>query len=440
MQKLGVNNNNMPIPLNKSLNKILSQNNNYQNNNYKNCSNMKLLFNKLVYNWSKNDFEYTSKNISEFFTELESKSKDDQFKNFYKVFIENWRNTLANIPDIKIFSGSTQSRLAIGLGNETILENSLTLHSIWGIPYIPGSALKGVTRNYYINKILLKDLKESADIIDNLIFAYSEVLKNKSDETKLKKLTKIKQNKKEIFANESTIQKIKTGWFDLEKAYKIFGASDNEGAIIFYDAYPEEYPKLKSDIMNPHFGDYYSDKNAIIAPGDWLSNNPIKFITVDKNEKFIFVLGKRKNSKISDVDFTEIYNIVKEALEFSGIGAKTSVNYGYFHKFDEKIDTQIALDLKKELEQKERQVKEKKMFDAMTEIEKVVYQIKNSTDKDENKVIEFYTKIDNYNESDKKIIAASIKEYWEKINKWNSKTVSEKQNKKIEKIKKILEG
>jgi len=44
-------------------------------------------------------------------------------------------------------------RLIVGLGNESIYETSMTLHHIYGFPYIPGSAIKGVTRNYYINDI-----------------------------------------------------------------------------------------------------------------------------------------------------------------------------------------------------------------------------------------------------------------------------------------------
>ena len=48
-------------------------------------------------------------------------------------------------------------RMVIGLGNESVYETSMILHHIYGIPYIPGSAIKGVVRSYIITEEFAQD-------------------------------------------------------------------------------------------------------------------------------------------------------------------------------------------------------------------------------------------------------------------------------------------
>ena len=44
-------------------------------------------------------------------------------------------------------------RLILGLGGENVSETGLTLHQTYGVPYLPGSALKGLAAHYgFVNK------------------------------------------------------------------------------------------------------------------------------------------------------------------------------------------------------------------------------------------------------------------------------------------------
>ena len=43
---------------------------------------------------------------------------------------------------------TTAGRLIVGLGSENILETGLRLHHTYGVPIIPGSALKGLASHY----------------------------------------------------------------------------------------------------------------------------------------------------------------------------------------------------------------------------------------------------------------------------------------------------
>jgi len=51
------------------------------------------------------------------------------------------------------FDVSLDWRIVIGLGGESVLETDITLHHLYGIPFIPGSALKGLTRAYVTGEI-----------------------------------------------------------------------------------------------------------------------------------------------------------------------------------------------------------------------------------------------------------------------------------------------
>lgn len=169
------------------------------------------------------------------------------------------------------FECKPEWRFIIGLGSESIYEVSITLHHIYGFPYIPGSALKGFTRNWIINNNF--DQKEEDALKDGL------------------------------FAS-------------------VFGDQNRRGKVIFLDAFPKEKPTLKVDIMNPHYADYYSGEKP---PADYLSPVPIQFLTVT-DTKFEFILIS-KDTKILETTS----NWLKEALSTHGIGAKTAVGYGYFN-------------------------------------------------------------------------------------------------------------
>ncbi|MFN4220568.1 MAG: type III-B CRISPR module RAMP protein Cmr6, partial [bacterium] len=75
----------------------------------------------------------------------------------------------------------TQSRLIVGLGSGHVLETSIILHHLYGIPYIPASALKGVFRMVSFWKIaesknILNDEKELENLQKEF---YGELSSNK---------------------------------------------------------------------------------------------------------------------------------------------------------------------------------------------------------------------------------------------------------------------
>lgn len=261
---------------------------------------------------------------------VEKKYNFDECLKKIKTFMEEQKNSLKNQKYDLIFSGSlkTQERLIIGLGSTNVLETSIALHHIYGIPYIPASALKGVCRMVAFWKIA-----EEKNIL--------------SDEEKLNDL------QKEFFGNLSSERLVL-------KYQLLFGAQNFKGLLLFYDVYPEfegDNKIFELDIMNVHYPSYYSDEEGKIPPGDWENPNPIFFLTLKPgiNFNFFVFFDKLRAKEIVKMDdeklekiaipkeakelikefekenlFSSNRNLILEALKNFGIGGKSRLSYGIF--------------------------------------------------------------------------------------------------------------
>lgn len=171
-------------------------------------------------------------------------------------------------------------RVIVGLGTDSVYETGITLHHIYGFPYIPASAIKGITRSYIISEMYNSDETQA---FQNKLFC-------------------------DVF-----------GCVD-QSYYK----ESRKGKITFFDAMPLTPPKIKPDIMNVHYPDYYGEGKA---PTDTQDPRPIFFLTVE-DTSFQFILGCKDRESNTLVETA--FGWMKNALSDKGIGAKTAVGYGYF--------------------------------------------------------------------------------------------------------------
>lgn len=195
---------------------------------------------------------------------------------------------------------TTDGRLVVGLGGASVYETSMTLHHIYGIPYIPASSIKGVLRSWI------------------LINCFDGMNDPNAEERAMKD---------NVFA-------------------ATFGTDDNasdlkahRGNLIFFDAFPIKAPTIEADIMTPHYSDYYSDSDnkKQTAPSDTQKLTPIPFLTVAEGTEFQFIVGEKGNEGLLNKPFHDQKTIIewlKEALSEHGIGAKTAVGYGYFNEIE----------------------------------------------------------------------------------------------------------
>lgn len=182
------------------------------------------------------------------------------------------------------FSLKTSWRMIVGLGSPSPLETSMTLHPVYGFPFIPGTAVKGIARAWAekhaglqgdVGKKLLLDIFGSED----------------------------------KYSNDSKKQQV--------------------GGIIFFDAYPKVLPDLDIDVMTPHYSEYYTNGEV---PGDWFDPVPVKFLAVAANAEFTFSLAAsdRTNEMEAKALVDQAQDFLKQGLVNLGVGAKTNAGYGYF--------------------------------------------------------------------------------------------------------------
>ncbi len=188
----------------------------------------------------------------------------------YGRFYERWKRSLEEL-GAQCREARCQGRLAINLGAEGVLETSIALHRTYGVPYIPGSALKGLAAHYAANRL---------------------------DEAH---------------------------WGRGCPAFKIlFGNPTSAGYVHFYDALyvpdsASKNPPLWADVITVHHPKYYQgDINS--PPADWDSPTPIPFLTASGS----FLIALSGPAQWVQAAF----EILGHALRDVGIGAKTSSGYG----------------------------------------------------------------------------------------------------------------
>ncbi|MBD3192920.1 MAG: type III-B CRISPR module RAMP protein Cmr6 [Candidatus Heimdallarchaeota archaeon] len=275
-----------------------------QGENLDEIENFSLRLNKLAFYDSDEKFKFFKKEKYRVLVNVQP-TYSQKMENIIQSIYGRYKRTIKNRLQTKSHQLKTAWRMVVGLGHASVYEASMTLHHVYGFPYIPGTAIKGVTRNYIITE-KFGEKKGKLDLED----AEKRALKD--------------QGFCDIF-----------GCPKKESYYE----KSRQGKITFCDALPLTFPRIKPDIMTPHYQDYYSDASGEIPPVDYLNPNPIHFLTVE-DTTFDFLVGVEEgdNEPIEKGEFEgkkplEVaFTWMKKALKEHGIGAKTAAGYGYMNE------------------------------------------------------------------------------------------------------------
>ena len=203
---------------------------------------------------------------------LDTIAKMSVSSDVYKAAFKRWHDAIKSLEHLT-FSATTNSALAIGLGNTSPLEVGLTSHHTYGTPYLPGSAIKGLLRR--------------AAAAHNL---------------------------------DQTSQDI------------LFGTTATAAHITYWDAMlePSSTNPFQPDVITVHHPKYYgSGDQRDIYPTDFDDPNPIAFLSVRPDTKFCIALSS--SSKDASPWLYVAAELLKYALEEMGLGGKTNAGYGYFN-------------------------------------------------------------------------------------------------------------
>lgn len=225
----------------------------------------------------------------------------------YGLAFERWQAALESLRaeakpgEVRLGVGQVQDRLVVGLGGASPVETHITLHQRYGVPYIPGSALKGLAASYA--RRVLGLVPRSSD-------------------------------------GKSNGSNAPLGPYEV-----LFGDTDDAGYITFFDALPvvdlsdklvlgERHPLqaaqkrrafpdslLEADVLTVHHRDYYMiDDAQLKAPADWDAPNPVSFLSA-VGSYLVALKGPEKWAAYA-------FDVLTRALEEEGVGAKTSTGYG----------------------------------------------------------------------------------------------------------------
>jgi CRISPR-associated protein Cmr6 len=177
------------------------------------------------------------------------------------------------------FEARALGRLVIGIGTQSVRETALTLHHTWGVPILPGSALKGLAS------------AAAHKLVEDPAWRMGQV-----DEYGRR-----------------------TGQGDSHRT--LFGAQENEGCVIFHDAWwrPEgDRLPIDLDIMTVHHREYYAGQGA--PPTDLDEPNPVPLATTR---------GTFDVALTGPPEWVEAAaSLLELGLQELGIGAKTRAGYG----------------------------------------------------------------------------------------------------------------
>ena len=195
-------------------------------------------------------------------------------EDLYRLAFQQYRARLEQL-GARAAEVRTRDRVIVGLGADNPLETSITLNRLYGVPLIPGSALKGLARSYLRNQVRTH-LEEAEG----------------------------------------------PSWEECDRV--LFGDTSECGKVVFFDAWwvPDGEPPLSKDVITVHHPGYYNPPDGKrLPPTDFDDPNPVSFVSA-RGSFLVAVKGP-------DEGWTGFaLKLLLQALEDYGVGAKTSSGYG----------------------------------------------------------------------------------------------------------------
>ena len=220
-----------------------------------------------------------------------------------------------------------RSRLLVNLAGGVLENAGLALHPHFGVPYLPGSAVKGIARHA----------------------AWCEWEGAGRDAAVARRLAAV--------FGFPTGDKKKGG---LDEQLRALGEPEHAGCVAFLPAYPEAgVGRLEVEVATCHHAKYYQSKEPGAKAADDESPKPVFFPAVAAGVTFRFTLVPLRGCTPERLEDARRWLL--RALIINGAGAKTAAGYGWF----EDVTAEVQADL-------ERQRAEAERRKAMARLEKIL--------------------------------------------------------------------
>lgn len=234
----------------------------------------------------------------------------------YSQSFQRWKTSFS-APGDRVFELELASRLLVGHGNASAIDVGLTVHHTWGVPVIPGSALKGLLA-HYLDAVYGPDDPER------------NPWEQEGDQRTRADYQGVTWRGGRIERGPGAVYRALFGAPDAQEDDAMrargFDAGASAGLVTFHDALyvpkgcADDRP-FAGDVLTVHQKGYY-DSSGGSWPNDYDSPNPVAFLTVRPGARFLFALS-------GPADWTELAErLLRDALARWGVGGKTSAGYG----------------------------------------------------------------------------------------------------------------
>lgn len=211
---------------------------------------------------------------------------------------------------IVTFEATLGSRMMVNLAGGVVENAGIALDRCFGLPFIPGSAVKGISRAQALWEIHETKGEDKLRLLQlaMLLFGYgAHDLTTKGD----------------------------FGWAGSSQAQAVgdeIGTRDFKGCACFLPAYPTTTPNLVVDMVNPHYPDYYAGRRQRAEDNE--SPIPNYFPAVEAGSSFGFAVLLNRIPEPFHFSPADLMKQAREWLERGvtrkGVGAKTAAGYGWF--------------------------------------------------------------------------------------------------------------
>lgn len=221
----------------------------------------------------------------------------------YQAAVEEWVEGLKAI-GATVQTWRLETPLVVGMGGKGLYEVGFTWLYPYGVPWLPGSGLKGLLR------------AAAADLWGIIPLLTPERYRPDMSDEELKK----------EFGSEPE-------WEILKAWSEIFGSTDGAAAVDCYGMRPRFGTKiLRTDVLTPHASGYYRAqktfkgwKEKVPPPAGKDDPVPVKFVTAKPTFEYVsaYACADPRLAR-------EIAAVLKHALVEMGAGAKTTAGFGRF--------------------------------------------------------------------------------------------------------------
>lgn len=220
--------------------------------------------------------------------------RNPSLRALYAEAFRRWERSFAGDKPCQSKPLATEGRLIVGLGSENVLETSLRLHHSYGVPMVPGSALKGLASHYCDEVWGQRHLGDKAP----------------------------QGNKR--FRRKRSAGEVEGDYHRL-----LFGTTEDGGVITFHDAWivPDSLDDgaLRIDVMTPHHPKWQTNE---APPTDFDSPVPVSFLSVAGTFDVRLSWSGPASTNQAEAWTRLAMQLLQEALAEWGVGGKTSSGYG----------------------------------------------------------------------------------------------------------------